>query len=68
MNDDDINWNLVIGENGKLMTKNSNSLKYKEVVGMRPAFDVNSEEGYVMFLAEITDRKYCEAIVFTFTY
>lgn len=66
--DDEVNWNLVINENGKLMTKGSKSLRYKEVVGIRPAFNMSDEKQCYDFLSEITKKNYCEAIMFTFKY
>ena len=68
MNDNEINYNLVIGENGKLMIKNNRSFTFKEVVGLRPSTDISSEDAYFNFLSEIAEENYCGAIVFTFKY
>ncbi len=68
MSDDEVNWNLVINENGKLMTKGSKSLKYKEVVGVCPTFNLSDKDQHYDFLCEIAKENYCSAITFTFKY
>lgn len=68
MSDDEVNWNLVINENGKLMTKGSKSLKYKEVIGICPAFNLRDDNQRYEFFGKIADKNYCDAIMFTFKY
>lgn len=69
MSEQDINHNLVINENGVLMTKNDNAhASFKEVVGVRPAFDIKKEDLFYDFLDQVSKKNFDEAIIFTFKY
>jgi hypothetical protein len=69
MSEQDINWNLVINENGVLMTKNDNiHASFKEVVGVRPAFDIKKEEQFCNFLGQVSKKNFDEALIFIYKY
>lgn len=67
MADQDLS-NLIIDENGRLMIINKNGVTYKEVMGIRPSFDITKEVLFHEFLGLISAKNYEEALIFTFKY
>lgn len=59
---------LIINERGSLMIKSKHGVTYKEVVGIRPSLDITKDVLFNEFLGLITDKKFDEALLFTFKY
>lgn len=60
--------NLSIDNTGRLVIKQTNSVTYKEVTGVRPSFDISKEELFHEFLGLISKKNFEDALIFTFKY
>ena len=60
--------NLVIDKDGRLLIRSKHGVTYKQVVGVRPSFDISKEELFHEFLGLIAQKNFDDALNFTFKY
>lgn len=60
--------NLVIDKQGRLMVTTKDNIPYREVIGTRPSFDITKESLFIEYFELISNKKYDEALTFTYKY